>query len=74
MQRPVLPKSRADFTHKLLIVLKELNETRSCLESQELCWIVTASIKTRVAQPVQSGISDFGFEMQDSSNFKFSTR
>jgi four helix bundle protein len=58
-------ESRADFIHKLRIVLKELNETKSWLqqivandlfshdkmasliaESQELCWIIAASIKT----------------------------
>ncbi len=58
-------ESRADFVHKLRIVLKELNETHSWLEqivanglvsrdkiatliaeSQELCWIISASIKT----------------------------
>ena len=58
-------ESRADFVHKLRIVLKELNETRSWLEqivanglfsrdkmaaiiaeTQELCWIIAASIKT----------------------------
>jgi four helix bundle protein len=44
-------ESRADFIHKLRIVLKELNESRSWLEQivandQELCWIVAASVKT----------------------------
>ena len=58
-------ESRADFIHKLRIVLKELNESRSWLEqivanglfsrdkmvriiaeSQELRWIIAASIKT----------------------------
>ena len=58
-------ESRADFIHKLRIVLKELNETSSWLEqivanglfsrekmsaiiaeSQELRWIIAASIKT----------------------------
>ena len=40
-------ESRADFIHKLRIVLKELNESKSWLEqNQELCWIVAASVKT----------------------------
>ena len=58
-------ESRADFVHKLRVVLKELNESHSWLEqvvanglfsrdkmatiiaeSQELCWIIAASIKT----------------------------
>ena len=51
-------ESRADFIHKLRIVLKELDETKSWLEqivanglfsraeNQELCWIIAASIKT----------------------------
>jgi len=58
-------ESRADFIHKLRIVLKELNESQSWLEqivanglvsrdkmariiaeSQELRWIIAASIKT----------------------------
>ena len=33
-------------------------------ENQELCWIV-------VAGTVQSETSDFGFEVQDLSNFRF---
>ena len=58
-------ESRADFVHKLRIVLKELNESKSwheqivanglfsrekmdalIAENQELCWIISASIKT----------------------------
>ena len=58
-------ESRADFVHKLRIVLKELNETESWLEqivanglfsrdkmaeilaeTQELRWIIAASLKT----------------------------
>jgi four helix bundle protein len=48
-------ESRADFIHKLRIILRELNETKSWLEqivaaiiaeNQELWWIVAASIKT----------------------------
>jgi len=58
-------ESRADFIHKLRVVLKELNETRTWLEqivanglipaekmaaliqeSEELCWIIAASLKT----------------------------
>ena len=45
--------SRADFIHKLRIVLKELNESKFhdkmatlIAENQELCWIVAASVKT----------------------------
>ena len=61
-------ESRADFIHKLRIVLKELNESKSWLEqatliaeNQELCWAGT----------VQSETSDFGFEVQVWSNFRF---
>ena len=47
-------ESRADFIHKLRIVLKELNESlfshdkmaTLIAENQELCWIVAASVKT----------------------------
>jgi four helix bundle protein len=84
-------ESRADFIHKLRIVLKELNETRSWLEqivanglfsrdkmapiiaeNQELCWSSQHPSRRLVAQAVQSDISDFGLEMQDSSAFRFS--
>ena len=84
-------ESRADFIHKLRIVLKELNETKSWLEqivannlfSREKMAAVILKIRNsagssrppsrrRAAQPVQFDTSDFGFEMQDSSNFTIS--
>ena len=39
-------------------------------ENQELCWIVAASVKT-ARGAVQFETSDFGFEVQDLSNFRF---
>ena len=40
-------------------------------ENQELCWIVAASVQNGVAGTFQSETSDFGFEVQDLSNFRF---
>ena len=66
-------ESRADFVHKLRIVLKELNEATSWIEqivangvaiiaeNQERCWIIAASMKT--ARGPGGPIGDFGFRI-----------
>ena len=77
-------ESRADFIHKLRIVLKELNESKSWLEQivanglfshDKMATLISPPPlrRRRVAGTVQSETSDFGFEVQDSSNFKISS-
>src|SRR5260370_37743763 len=67
------------------IYLKEiLKSDKSCIsnpKSEILNWtpsghckLLLVAAKTRAAQTVQSEISDFGFEMQDLSDFKLSAR
>ena len=71
-------ESRADFIHKLRIVLKELNESKSWLEQIVANGLFSHDkmptqppLKRRVAGTVQSETSDFGFEVQDWFNFRF---
>ena len=71
-------ESRADFIHKLRIVLKELNENKSSLEQIMANGLFSHDkmatpppLKRRVAGTVQSETSDFGFEVQDLSDFRF---
>src|SRR5689334_22929801 len=40
-------------------------------KNKELCQFIAPSLTQQQVRPVQSEISDFGFELQDSSNFKF---
>ena len=84
-------ESRADFIHKLRIVLKELNRDQivagtncgewSLFSRQNGCdyrgksgtsaGLSQRPSRRRAVPPVHSELSNFEFEMQDSSNFKF---